>query len=251
MRLLPYRWATPHGEWWVRSDSNRQCACATGLRPAVHSYRTSHPWCDRRDLNAHSLRTAFSTLRVYRFPHDRMVGDERFERSRQVTAGSEPAGSAKFPQSPMIWSPRPDSNWLRSGYGPDARPNEPHGHGHDGAIRTRGAQLCRLLPYRTWLRRDGARPGIRTQRPRLKGANYSRRQLAVRNSMGGETRTHDLVLPTHAGCPASLRPYDENWWIARELNSTQRHCKCCSPALVHGNPKWNPRADSNRRWTAS
>ena len=34
-----------------------------------------------------------------------MVGDERFERSCQMTAGSEPAGSAKFPQSPMMLEP--------------------------------------------------------------------------------------------------------------------------------------------------
>jgi hypothetical protein len=42
--------------WWKRSDSNRECASATGLRPAVHSYRTSLPyWCGRRDLNAHDI----------------------------------------------------------------------------------------------------------------------------------------------------------------------------------------------------
>src|ERR1700681_189020 len=57
-------------------------------------------------------------------------------------------GLPNSPSHRYFWSPRPDSNWLRSGYGPDARPNEPHGHGHDGAIRTRDARLCRPLPYR-------------------------------------------------------------------------------------------------------
>jgi hypothetical protein len=63
-----------------------------------------HAWCDRRDSNPHGLAATPSRgARYTKFSYDRMVGDERLERSRRFDGRFWAGWVFQFPQSPMMF----------------------------------------------------------------------------------------------------------------------------------------------------
>ncbi len=211
-----------------------------------------------------------------------MEGEVGFEPTVRVRDGVTARRPFLQNVSPMVRSARLERALSSNSVLNAARlPIPPRSHGRRRAIRTltsvRRPGLSRLgLPNspshrylepaarfelaEIWLLRQTLVPTsptgmVRDRRfelriPSGKNRDYSRRQFVARLVWAVRL---ELTISCFRRTQDAQLPYAHvmNIWIARESNSTQRHCKCCSPALVHGNPKWNPRADSNRRWTAS